>query len=96
MTDRTVERRKSTPQHRAEYAAAKAAPTEHSPRLVTSRQSRAVYGAGIIGQFNSRLAVLITRSVGAMWAAYSSSASRWSHSRRRDIPSPLDTVAGVF
>ncbi|MGH7762224.1 MAG: hypothetical protein ACREOY_12545 [Candidatus Dormibacteraceae bacterium] len=71
MTGRTVERRRSTSQHRAEYAAAKAAPTEHAPRLVTTGQIRhVVHGAGSIGQFNSRLAVLITRSVGTMWAAY--------------------------
>jgi hypothetical protein len=71
MTDRTVERRKSSAQHRAEYAAAKAAPTEHLPRLVTTPQVRnLIHGAGAIGQFNSRLAVLITKSVGTMWAAY--------------------------
>jgi len=71
MTDRIVERRKSSPQHRAEYAAAKAAPTEHMPRLVTTPQIRhLIHGAGALGQFNSRLAVLITKSVGTMWAAY--------------------------
>jgi hypothetical protein len=71
MTDRTVERRKSSPEHRAEWAAAKAAPTEHLPRLVTTPQVRhLVHGAGAVGQFNSRLAVLITKSVGTMWAAY--------------------------
>jgi hypothetical protein len=71
MTERTVERRKSSPQHRAEYAAAQAAPTEHQPRLVTTRQvGQFIHGAGAIGQFNSRLAVLITKSVGTMWAAY--------------------------
>ena len=71
MTEQTVERRKSSPQHRAEYAAAQAAPTEHQPRLVTTRQvGQFIHGAGAIGQFNSRLAVLITKSVGTMWAAY--------------------------
>ena len=61
MAQRTVERRRSSPQHRAEYAAAKAAPTEHLPRLVTTPQVRdLVHGAGAIGQFNSRLAVLNT------------------------------------
>ncbi len=71
MTDQTVERRKSSPQHRAEYAAAQAAPTEHLPQLVTTPQVRhLIHGAGSIGQFNSRLAVLITKSVGTMWAAY--------------------------
>src|SRR5260370_6830900 len=62
---------KRRPQRRAEYAAGKAAPTEHLPRLVTTPQVRnLVHGAGAIGQFNSRLAVLITKSVGTMWAAY--------------------------
>jgi hypothetical protein len=71
MTDRTVDRRKSSPQHRAEYAAAKAAPTEHQPRLVTGPQVRGlIHGGGAIGEFNARLAVLITKSVGTMWAAY--------------------------
>src|ERR1700686_3352603 len=71
MTERTMERRKSSPEHRAEYAAAKAAPTEHLPRLVTTPQVRhLIHGAGTVGQFNNRLAVLITKSVGTMWAAY--------------------------
>ncbi len=45
--------------------------TLHVPRLVKSRDSHAdVHGTSAIGQFNSRLAVLITKSVGTMWAAY--------------------------
>jgi hypothetical protein len=56
---------------RVEMAAAKAAPTEHQHRLVTTRHvSEHVHGAGAMGKFNSRLAVLITRIVGTMWAAY--------------------------
>ena len=71
MTEETMERRKSSPQHRAAYAAAKASPTKHVPGLVTAPQVRSqIHGAGAIGQFNSRLAVLITKSVGTMWAAY--------------------------
>jgi hypothetical protein len=71
MTNRTVERRRSSPEHRAEYEAAKAAPTEHKPRLITTPQVRdLIHGAGAIGEFNNRLAVLITKSVGTMWAAY--------------------------
>jgi hypothetical protein len=71
MTDRTVERRKSSTGHRAAYAAAQAAPTEHVPALVTARSVRPeIHGAGAIGRFNSRVAVLITKSVGTMWAAY--------------------------
>src|SRR3984893_18126705 len=71
MTNRTVERRRSSPEHRAEYEAAKAAPTEHKPRLITTPQVRhLIHGAGAIGEFINRLAVLITKSVGTMWAAY--------------------------
>ncbi len=43
----------------------------HVPRLVKSREVHAdVHGSSTFGQFNSRLAVLITKSVGTMWAAY--------------------------
>jgi hypothetical protein len=65
------ERRISSPEHRAAYAAAREAPTEHKPRLITSRSvGSQVHGAGRVGEFNSRLAVLITKNVGTMWAAY--------------------------
>src|SRR5260221_6287774 len=41
------------------------------PRLDLSQDLRkAVHGDHPIGRFNSRLAVLITRSVGSMWCAY--------------------------
>ena len=66
-----VERRISSPEHRAEYAAAMAAPGDHKPRLITSRSVQPdVHGAGSIGRFNTWLAVVITRSIGTMWAAY--------------------------
>jgi len=43
----------------------------HVPRLVRSREVHAdLHGSSAVGQFNSRLAVLITKSVGTMWAAY--------------------------
>ena len=65
------ERRISSQEHRAEYAAAKKSPAEHKPRLITSRSVHPqVHGTGAIGQFNSWLAVHITRAVGTMWAAY--------------------------
>jgi len=65
------ERRVSTEAQRAAYAEAKAAPTAHKPRLITSRHAREqIHGVGVLGRFNSSLAVLITRSVGTMWAAY--------------------------
>ena len=71
LAEQRVERRKSNSAHRAAYAAAKAEPTLHKPRLVTSRAGHeAVHGAGAIGQFNTWLAVKITRSVGTMWTAY--------------------------
>jgi len=69
--DHRVERRISSPEHRAAYEAAKTAPALHKPRLITSRSvSDQVHGGGVIGQFNTKLAVVITRSVGTMWAAY--------------------------
>ena len=66
-----VERRISSPEHRAAYAAAQAAPAAHKPRLITSRSVQGdVHGGGSIGRFNTSLAVTITKSVGTMWAAY--------------------------
>jgi hypothetical protein len=71
VTEQVVERRRSNSAHRAAYAAAREAPTEHKPRLVTASTVHSqVHGAGAIGNFNSRLAVVITKSVGTMWAAY--------------------------
>jgi hypothetical protein len=65
------ERRKGTGAQRAAYEAAMAEPMEHKPRLVTSRHAREqVHGVDAVGRFNNWLAVLITRSVGTMWAAY--------------------------
>lgn len=66
-----VERRVSSPEHRAAYAAAKAAPAAHKPRLITTKSVQGqVHGAGPVGLFNTWFAVLITKSVGTMWAAY--------------------------
>jgi hypothetical protein len=71
LAEQIVDRRKSSDKQRAAYAAAKAAPRQHVPRLVTTHQVRhQVHGAGAIGGFNSRLAVVITKGVGTMWAAY--------------------------
>jgi hypothetical protein len=71
VTTPTVDRRTENPAHRAAYQIAKDAPTEHKPRLITSRTVvSTVHGAGAVGQFNNRLAVVVTRSVGTMWAAY--------------------------
>jgi hypothetical protein len=61
----------ATEEFRASMAAAKAAPTEHHHRLVTSGHVWGhIGGTGAMGQFNNRLAVLITKIVGTMWAAY--------------------------
>src|SRR5262252_2854081 len=66
-----VDRRIASPEHRAAYQAARDAPTEHKPKLITSRSvAPTVHGGGTVGRFNSWLAVTITRSVGTMWAAY--------------------------
>jgi len=43
----------------------------HQPRLVQSRDVHAqVHGSGVLGGFNTWLAVHITRTVGTMWVAY--------------------------
>jgi hypothetical protein len=44
---------------------------EHRPEMVHRRDAaRTVHGEGILGRFNSRLAVFITKNVGTMWCAY--------------------------
>jgi len=65
------ERRVSSPEHRAAFQAAKDAPTEHKPKLITSRSVHGqVHGESGIGRLNTRLAVWVTKNVGTMWAAY--------------------------
>jgi hypothetical protein len=57
--------------HHAALAAAKASPAQHVPRHVTGAEvHQQMAGDSAVGRFNSRLAVLITRGVGTMWAAY--------------------------
>lgn len=57
--------------HRRESDRAQSRAALHIPRLVKRDDVHAdVHGTSVLGQFNSRLAVLITRSVGTMWAAY--------------------------
>jgi hypothetical protein len=71
QTTPRIERRISSKQHRADFQAAKDAPTEHRPKLITTRSiAPEVHGAGAMGRFNTTLAVSITKSVGTMWAAY--------------------------
>ncbi len=56
--------------HRAAMDSVNSA-ARHAPRHVSGRQVREhVHGTGRLGQFNMRVAVLITKSVGTMWAAY--------------------------
>jgi hypothetical protein len=65
------ERRISSPEHRAAYQAATEAPTAHKPKLITTTSVHGqVHGVSRIGRFNTWLAVLITKNVGTMWAAY--------------------------
>jgi hypothetical protein len=43
----------------------------HKPKLILTRDAhKKVYGDNPIGRFNTRVAVIITRSVGSMWCAY--------------------------
>jgi len=70
MTSHGSDEAKRSARHQAAIASAKAAPAEHVPRLVMSHQVRAEMNRGAIGRFNDRLAVLVTKSVGTMWAAY--------------------------
>ena len=61
----------SSEQHRAALAAAQASPGAHVPRLVKAHHVHAqVHGTGSTGRLNARVAVLITKAVGTMWAAY--------------------------
>ena len=71
MTGQGSDRTTAADRHLAALIAAKAAPADHVPRLVTSRHVRArLHGEHPVGQFNNWLGVLVTRSVGTMWAAY--------------------------
>src|SRR5260370_41246623 len=57
--------------HRRDSDRAQSRAALHIPRLVQSREVHAdVHGSSAVWQFNSRLAVLITKSVGTMGAAY--------------------------
>jgi hypothetical protein len=57
--------------HQEAMAMARDAPGQLVPRHVSSHDVRAlIIGGGSIGRFNNWLAVLVTRGVGSMWAAY--------------------------
>jgi predicted aconitase with swiveling domain len=43
----------------------------HKPQLVLNRDvHKQVHGDNLFGRFNTRIAVIITKSVGSMWCAY--------------------------
>jgi hypothetical protein len=43
----------------------------HKPKLILNRHvHKEVHGDNPVGHFNTRLAVIITKSVGSMWCAY--------------------------
>ena len=49
----------------------RASAVRHVPRLVTRQEAHAaVHGTSAAGRINSRIAVMITKAVGTMWAAY--------------------------
>ena len=71
MTTHPGELGRPSQQHEAAMATVKASPAKHVPRHVTSREVRArMHGTNAIGRFNDAVAVIVTRAVGSMWAAY--------------------------
>jgi hypothetical protein len=71
MTEHVAARAAADSEHRAAMKMARDTPSEHVPRHVSSHDVRVrMSGRSAIGQFNNRLAVLITKGVGTMWAAY--------------------------
>jgi len=71
MTEPSTAQAATGSKHEARMAAAKASPGQHVPRHVTNREVREkLMGTRPIDEFNNRLAVAITKSVGTMWAAY--------------------------
>ena len=72
MSEQRVERRKyGMDRRKPDPAVAREHPVQHVPKLITSHHVKhLVHGVGGVGQFNNRLAVIITKSVGTMWAAY--------------------------
>lgn len=58
-------------EHHDAMSVARTRPSLLVPRHITLPEITAqIHGAGAIGHFNDRLAVIVTRSVGSMWAAY--------------------------
>jgi hypothetical protein len=58
-------------QHEKAMVTARTTPTQHVPRMVTRHEVHTmVHGDSAIGQLNNKIAVVVTRAVGSMWAAY--------------------------
>src|SRR5258708_36169567 len=54
-----------------EHKSAVAKSLSHTPKLVTSSHGhQVVHGDNLIGRFNTRVAVTVTKTVGSMWCAY--------------------------
>ncbi|MDQ6674391.1 MAG: hypothetical protein M3069_27275 [Chloroflexota bacterium] len=71
MTEQSEEHWSAPILHEAALAAAKTSPTTHVPRMITRREvAHRLHGHSPMGHFNNAVAVLITRAVGSMWAAY--------------------------
>ena len=71
MTGSSAEVSLATHDHAAAVERARKNPYTHVPRLVKSHHVRAaMHKDNALSRFNNRLAVLITKSVGTMWAAY--------------------------
>src|SRR5438552_15896959 len=57
--------------HESAMVTARTNPEQHVPRHLTTRDVRAqMAGTGTTAQFNNKVAVVITKAVGSMWAAY--------------------------
>ena len=61
----------TTAKHHEVLADAKSHPSMHVPRHVSNHEVRAqMFGVDAIGRVNNSVAVLVTKAVGSMWAAY--------------------------
>jgi hypothetical protein len=71
MSDPHERARTARMSHSAALAAVRAAPERHVPRMVTSSDvHEQIHGGGVVGRFNTSVALGITKAVGTMWAAY--------------------------
>lgn len=71
MTGSSAHEKQLRSRHEAAMAVATSAPETYVPRLVMSHQVRsAMHRPTPINRFNNALALVITKSVGTMWAAY--------------------------